>query len=162
MDADRPPAAIDADHPLHSILSGFSEPADDVLADLERDDDAIVGPGPPRRPSAGRPLDDLPEHEPFTPPVPVDTLHELAAEPRAPGAHAGSRQRGVADGLWDLLGGLPALPRPSRGMAIAGAAAVVIVTAVATQRAPAPRDQSPAAGGSVPPGTQAVPRPVRR
>ena len=79
MSAAGPQPASDADHPLHSILSGFSEVDDDVLADFERDDDATVEPGPPRRPSSGRPLDDGgAEPPPFTPPVPappVDRLH---------------------------------------------------------------------------------------
>jgi hypothetical protein len=111
VDADRPPSAIDADHPLHSILSGFSEPADDVLAGLEREDDATVELGPPRHPSAGRPLDDPLEDEPFAPPVPVAALEDLAREAAPPAADVGSRGRAVRDRLWDLL---PAVPRPSR------------------------------------------------
>src|SRR3712207_787770 len=90
VDADRPPSALDADHPLHSILSGFSEPADDVLADLERADDAIGDLGPPRQCSAGRPLGGALREEPFTPPVPSAALPQMAAEPPAPAARGRS------------------------------------------------------------------------
>ncbi|MDQ3740280.1 MAG: hypothetical protein M3389_04970, partial [Actinomycetota bacterium] len=88
------PSAIDADHPLHSMLSGFSEPADDVLADLELEDDATVEFRPPRHPSAGRPLDDDPsDDEPFTPPIPVGTLHRCAPAPPSPAPGAASSRR---------------------------------------------------------------------
>lgn len=86
MSADRRPV-LDTSHPLHSLLSGFSEPRDDVLADDgPGGGDATVEPGPPRPPSAGRPLDDDPlDDVPFTPPVPTAALHQRVADD-TPGA----------------------------------------------------------------------------
>ena len=123
MSADRPSPALDPGHPLHSILSGFSEPADDVLADDEGGGGATVEPGPPRPSSAGRPLDEA-ESEPFTPPVPALALHELVDR-----EHAGRTSLPIRERAHDVLASLPRTPRPSPKLA-ATVLALVVIAAV--------------------------------
>ncbi len=47
-----PSPALDGAHLPASILSGFSEPDENALADLLRGEDATVEPGAPGRPSS--------------------------------------------------------------------------------------------------------------
>ena len=123
MSVPPPPPGLDADHPLHSILSGFSEPHDDVFADDERGgEEATVDPGPPRPPSPGRPRDDNAEPAPFTPPVP--TLNRLVEDP-----HRRSRL-GLASLGADMSSSvLTGMFKLSRGKLVALAAVALAIAA---------------------------------
>jgi hypothetical protein len=123
VSADPPPPASDAGHPLHSILSGFTEADDDVLADFERGDGATVEPGPLRPPSAERPGDDTLD-QPFTPPIPPAPVQQLVDDAR----HAvSSRPRSAAADA--LRASVPRLPRPPLKVALPLVAVVVVVAA---------------------------------
>jgi hypothetical protein len=143
VSADRPSSALDAADPLHSILSGFSEPADDVLADGERGGGATVDRGPSRRSSAGRPLDE----PPFTPPVPTGGLRALVAEESVDAPRHSLRER-----MGRLVDALPwrALVSPRIGVVLIA----LLVAVVALSRGektvtpqPAPLPKSHAAQG---------------
>ena len=127
VSAHRPTPADTPGHPLHSILQGFAEPLDDVLADDDRSDDATVDLGPPRHPSAGRPGDDASADIPFTPPIPdvaTDAI-EAAAREAVPARMLGARAS-------DLRALVPPFRRPSNAVLVGGLVLVVIAVGVTT------------------------------
>jgi hypothetical protein len=125
------PTALEPGHPLHDILGGFSDLADDVVADERRDaDDAAVDHGPHPDPSPGRPLDDAPE-VPFTPPVPSAPLQDLV-EDRCHDRRASDRLVAAARGWSDRLLTAPTSPR---ALKLAGLAAAALAVLVATHGA---------------------------
>ena len=152
VDAHRPSSALEPGHPLHSILQGFSESLDDVLADDGGSDEgAAAEPGPPRHPSAGRPDHVLTNEAPFTPPIPgppdeVDDPLPLEREARS--ARLAPR---------DLFALLPPLPSP-RTSVIAAVALTAIAAAVVSSGRPSAARRSGDAGSYLTAPNASAPR----
>jgi hypothetical protein len=143
-----PPASLPSpDHPLHAILVGFSETDDDVLADFERGHNATVEPGPPAYPSARRLLNDEPEQEAFTPPVPGLPTRELAGVPST-GRRKPRHARCATPGLRPLASLVPRLAWPSPKLtAILVALVVVVAVATSSSSGPPPTTSGPVRSG---------------
>jgi hypothetical protein len=127
--------AQDPGHPLHSLLCGFSESHDDLLADDARcDGDAAVDVGPLRYPSAEQPPGDPAGDVPFTPPIPSREREDILRDPSDSGRH--SPRLGPSLGPWAArFVPLRAELRPSpRTGVVLVVALVVVVAAAVSQR----------------------------